>query len=87
MLIGVARGDGTGAFAPAFEEQIGTAAITTLQTFVMGDGGMIAFWVEGTLSQRPAAREDHAGRAGRRTSSASRRSPTAGRGAAPCASR
>ena len=32
VLIGVARGDGTGAFAPAFEEQIGTAAISMLQT-------------------------------------------------------
>jgi hypothetical protein len=53
VLIGVARGDGTGAFAPAFEEQIGTAAITTLQTFVMGNGGMIAFWVEGTLPSGP----------------------------------
>jgi hypothetical protein len=53
VLIGVGRGDGTGAFAPAFEEQIGTAAITTLQTFVMGSGGMIAFWVEGTLPSGP----------------------------------
>jgi len=53
VLIGVARGDGTGAFAPAFEEQIGTAAISTLQTFVMGNGGMIAFWVEGTLPSGP----------------------------------
>jgi hypothetical protein len=52
-LIGVARGDGTGAFASAFEEQLGTAAITTLQTFVMGNGGMIAFWVEGTLPSGP----------------------------------
>ena len=53
VLIGVARGDGTGAFAPAFEEQIGTAAISMLQTFVMGSGGMIAFWVEGTLPSGP----------------------------------
>jgi hypothetical protein len=53
VLIGVARGDGTGAFAPAFEEQIGTAAITTVQTFVMGNGGTTAFWVEGTLPNGP----------------------------------
>jgi hypothetical protein len=53
LLIGVARGDGTGAFAPAFEEQLGTAAITTLQTFVTGNGGLLAFWVEGTLPSGP----------------------------------
>ncbi len=53
LFIGVARGDGTGAFAAAFEEQLGTAAITTLQTFVLGDGGMLAFWVEGTLPSGP----------------------------------
>jgi hypothetical protein len=28
---------------------VGTAPITTQQTFVTGDGGLIAFWVEGTL--------------------------------------
>jgi hypothetical protein len=53
LLIDVARGDGTGAFAPAFEEQLGTAAITTLQTFVTGNGGLLAFWVEGTLPSGP----------------------------------
>jgi len=53
LLIGVARGDGTGAFAPAFEQQVGSAAITTLQTFVLGSGGMLAFWVEGTSPSGP----------------------------------
>jgi hypothetical protein len=47
-LIGVARGDGTGAFAPAFEQQLGTALTITLQTFVTANGGLLAFWVEGT---------------------------------------
>jgi hypothetical protein len=52
-LIGVARGDGTGAFAPAFEEQLGTALVTQLQTFVTGNGGLLAFWVEGTVPSAP----------------------------------
>ena len=53
LLIGVSRGDGTGAFAAAFEEQLGSAAITTLQTFVLGNGGMLAFWAEGTSPSGP----------------------------------
>ena len=48
LSVAVARGDGTGAFAAAFEQQLGSAPIGTLQTFVMGNGGMLAFWVEGT---------------------------------------
>lgn len=53
LSIAVARGDGTGAFAGTFEEQLGTAPITTLETFVLGNGGMLTFWVEGTLPNGP----------------------------------
>jgi hypothetical protein len=49
LLIGVARGDGAGAFAPAFEQQLGTPN-GSYTTFVTGDGGLLAFWVEGTGS-------------------------------------
>jgi hypothetical protein len=52
-LIGVARGDGTGAFAPAFEQQLGTSSIATLQTFVTGNGGLLAFWAEEAASGAP----------------------------------
>jgi hypothetical protein len=52
-LIAVARGDGTGAFAPASEQQIPTAATAQLQTFVTADGALLAFWVEGALPAGP----------------------------------
>jgi hypothetical protein len=52
LLIGVARGDGAGAFAPAFEQQLGTPN-GSYTTFVTGDGGLLAFWVEGTLPSGP----------------------------------
>jgi hypothetical protein len=42
--IGVARGNGQGAFAPAVQTQIDTAALAGLQTFVTSDGGLLAFW-------------------------------------------
>jgi hypothetical protein len=53
LLIGVARGDGTGAFAPAAEQPLDNGPFTTLQTFVLGNGGMLAFWVVGTLPSGP----------------------------------
>jgi hypothetical protein len=53
LLIGVGRGDGSGAFAPASEQQLATALTTTLQTFVTADGGLLAFWAEGTVPTAP----------------------------------
>jgi hypothetical protein len=52
LLIGVSRGDGAGAFAPAFEQQLGTPN-GSYKTFVTGDGGLLAFWVEGTGPSGP----------------------------------
>ena len=52
LLIGVARGDGAGAFAPAFEQQLGTPN-GSYTTFVTSDGGLLAFWVEGTGPSGP----------------------------------
>jgi hypothetical protein len=52
LLIGVSRGDGAGAFAPAFEQQLG-APSGSYTTFVTGDGGLLAFWVEGTGPSGP----------------------------------
>ncbi len=52
LLIGVSRGDGAGAFAPAFEQQLGTPN-GSYTTFVTGDGALLAFWVEGTGQSGP----------------------------------
>ena len=52
LLIGVARGDGSGAFAPAFEQQLGTPN-GSYTTFVTGDGALLTFWVEGTGPSGP----------------------------------
>lgn len=53
LLLALARGDGTGAFAPASEVQVGNTPMTTMETFVLGDSGVLVFWVEGTLPDGP----------------------------------
>jgi hypothetical protein len=50
LLIAIARGDGTGAYAAANEVQIGNAPFTTMQNFVLGNGDLLVLWVEGTPS-------------------------------------
>jgi hypothetical protein len=47
--IGVARGDGNGAFAPATAQPLTTAPLVRAQTFVLSDGGLLAVWSEGAL--------------------------------------
>lgn len=46
--IGVARGDGTGAFAAAAVQPLTAAPLDREQTFVLADGTLLAFWSEGT---------------------------------------
>jgi hypothetical protein len=53
LLIGVARGDGAGAFAPALEQQLSNVPMSSLTTFVTGNGGLLAFWVEATQPSDP----------------------------------
>ena len=53
LLVGVARGDGTGAFTPAFEQALSTVGIAQLSTFATADGGLLAFWVDGDPQSGP----------------------------------
>ncbi|HEY4096851.1 MAG TPA: hypothetical protein VGM33_15125 [Baekduia sp.] len=47
--IDIARGDGTGAFAPAVEQPLTTAPVVSAQTFVLSTGALVAVWSEGVL--------------------------------------
>ena len=68
-LVGSARGDGTGAFAPAVEQQVAAAPVSAQQTFVTKSGQLLAFWTEGSSSQavKTAAAAPGAALAGTRT--------------------
>jgi hypothetical protein len=50
-IIGFARGDGTGAFAPALEQALDTAPLSGLRTFVQASGDVLALWAGGTASK------------------------------------
>ena len=53
-IIGVARGTGTGTFSPAVETTVDpTQQLLDLETFVTGDGGLLLFWLNGTVGTTP----------------------------------
>lgn len=51
-VVGLARGDGDGAFAPAVEQTLSTVDMGQLQTFVLSTGAVLAFWLEGDETQQ-----------------------------------
>lgn len=51
-VIGIARGDGTGAFAPALEQVLSSVTLTQLSAFVLDNGNVLAFWLEGDETQQ-----------------------------------
>jgi hypothetical protein len=53
-IIGVARGNGSGVFAPAVETTVDpTQQLLDLQTFVTDDGGLQLYWVNGGVGATP----------------------------------
>ena len=48
-VIGIARGDGLGGFAPAVENAVATGALNNLKTFTTVNGSLIALWSDGVV--------------------------------------